>query len=452
MPRKPKKIKVDRLHDIISDEFKKFSDPRALPQISLHDMLMSSFAIFSLKCPSLLNFEKKMQEELKGENLKRLYRLSDVPSDTQLRDVLDNIDFTQHRKIFTKIFADVQRSKLFEKLEFTRLNNEPHYLLALDGSGYFRSEKIKCENCMEYDHKNADGEVITKYGHNMLAASFVNPDLKQVISLFPEPIHNQDGKSKNDCEQNAFKRFIKKFKNEHPKLNVIFLLDALYATKPVIDTLEESGYKYIIAVKSTKSLMFMNVQDGEITGETTKVFKTNTSGVKVIKTKNQSYRFQNNVRLHQDKESPFVNFLDLKETISWEGKRGEEVQTKNFAYITNIQINKENLEKLCQGGRARWKIENETFNTLKNRGYHFEHNYGHGEKNLSYHFIMSMFLAFLIDQIQILGCLKFKKILKGGQGYSYIWETLRELIRFLKVKNWEEVYDVAIRTLCPNTS
>lgn len=452
MARKPKKIKVDRLHDIISTEFSKFSDTRTLPQIPLHDMLMSSFAIFSLKCPSLLNFERKMQEEVRGENLKRLYRLSHVPSDTQLRDVLDTIDYTQYRKIFTKIFADVQRTKLFEKLEFERIDNEPHYLLALDGTGYFRSEKIRCKNCMEYEHKNSDGEIITKYGHNMLAASFVNPDLKQVISLFPEPIHNQDGVSKNDCEQNAFKRFIKKLKKEHPKLKIIFLLDALYATKPVIDLLEDNGYKYIIAVKNTKSLMFMNVKGGEVTGETTSIFKTNTFGTKVIKTKNQSYRFQNNVRLHQDKESPFVNFFDLEEIVKWKGKRGNELQRKNFAYITNININKNNIEKLCNGGRTRWKIENETFNTLKNRGYHFEHNYGHGDNNLSYHFIMSMFLAFLVDQIQILGCVKFKKILEGGQGYSYIWETLRELMRFLKVKNWEEVYDIAIRTLCPNTS
>lgn len=452
MARKPKKIKVEKLLDIISDQFSSFKDPRALPKIPLHDMLMSSFAVFSLKCPSLLSFERVMKDKTRSDNLMTLYRLSKVPSDTQLRDVLDEVDYRSHRKVFTKIFADIQRSKIFEQLEFIRLNNQPYYLLAVDGTGYFRSEKIKCKHCMKYEYENADKEKIIKYGHNMLAASFINPNLNQVISMFPEPIHNTDGQSKNDCEQNAFKRFIKSFRNEHPKLNTIVLLDALYATKPVLELLEEYNIKYIIAVKNTKSLMFSLVKEGEKSGETTVVNKITREGIKVEKHRHRTYRFKNNVRLHQDKESPYVNFLDLSESLTWQGKRGEEKKNKSFAFITNIKIKKDNLEQLCQGGRARWKIENETFNTLKNRGYHFEHNYGHGENNLSHHFIMSMFLAFLIDQVQLLSCVKFKKLKKLTQGYCYLWDKMNACIMMLTITSWEHLYNEIIVRYEQNTS
>ena len=109
-------------------------------------------------------------------------------------------------------------------------------------------------------------------------------------------------------------------------------------------------------------------------------------------------------------------------------------------YITDILITKENVEKLSEGGRCRWKIENETFNTLKNRGYHFEHNYGHGEKNLSYNFIMSMFLAFLVDQIQEISCLSFRKIKSRVKQKSYIWNKINSIIECISVESWDELY------------
>ena len=79
-------------------------------------------------------------------------------------------------------------------------------------------------------------------------------------------------------------------------------------------------------------------------------------------------------------------------------------------------VNKRNVFRLMRGGRARWKIENETFNTLKNQGYNFEHNYGHGEQNLSVVFAMLMMLAFLVDQTQQLCCALFRAALLLDSG------------------------------------
>jgi hypothetical protein len=80
-----------------------------------------------------------------------------------------------------------------------------------------------------------------------------------------------------------------------------------------------------------------------------------------------------------------------------------------------------------RGGRARWKIENETFNTLKNQGYHFEHNYGHGEQHLSVVFAMLMMLAFLVDQAQQLCCALFQAVWAKLGSKRMLWERLRAL-------------------------
>ncbi len=360
MPRIAEKVKIEQLHDIIFQQFRRFKDPRMVAQISLENMLMASLAVFTLKCPSLLSFEREFNEPKRVANLKKLFRMERIPSDTQLRDVLDKVDYLQYRIIFKKIFAHIQRAKIFELFQFMKINNEPHHLLAVDGTGYYRSEKIRYEHCMDYSYTSVTGEEVVKYGHNMLAASFVSPNLKTVIPVFPEPIANEDGSTKNDCEQNAFKRFIKEFRREHPKLKVIFSLDALYATRPIIELIREASCEFIIAVKNSKSSMYRGVKRGLFEGKTKVLVRDRTHGEKVIKKTITTYRYMNKVRLHQDVESPLVNFLDVTEVTTWNGKRGPEREEKRFAYITDIAISNSNLEELAKGGRTRWSRKNQS--------------------------------------------------------------------------------------------
>ena len=103
-----------------------------------------------------------------------------------------------------------------------------------------------------------------------------------------------------------------------------------------------------------------------------------------------------------------------------------------FAWVTDIEITDDNVFELMRGARARWKIENETFNTLKNQGYHFEHNFGHGNKNLSNVFANMMLLAFLIDQVQELCCPVFQKAITFHLRKKYLWEGVKSLSVLLK--------------------
>jgi hypothetical protein len=208
--------------------------------ISLTDCLMSALAMFGVKAPSLLAFDGSRLEETVKHNLKTLYAVNKVPSDTRMREVLDEVDPKAIREAFLSIFHKVQRGKVLERYTFLE-----GYLCLVDGTEIFNSEKIHCKNCCEKKHK--DGRVT--YHHQMLGAVIAHPECRQVIPLCPEPILKQDGIAKNDCERNACHRFLTDLKREHPKLNLTICADALSATAPHINKIKSLGFHFIIVVK-----------------------------------------------------------------------------------------------------------------------------------------------------------------------------------------------------------
>lgn len=100
-----------------------------------------------------------------------------------------------------------------------------------------------------------------------------------------------------------------------------------------------------------------------------------------------------------------------------------------------------------RGGRARWHIENETFNTLKNQGYHFEHNYGHGVQNLSVVFAMLMMLAFLVDQTQQLCCGLFRAVWQKLGSKRALWEILRSHFYHFTFRSMRQLYEAMLYDL-----
>ena len=153
--------------------------------------------------------------------------------------------------------------------------------------------------------------------------------------------------------------------------------------------------------------------------------------------------WQNDVPLNDSNSDLLVNFIEY-----WEKDNSGNV-VQHFSWVTDIEINNKTLMKIMRGGRARWKVENETFNTLKNLGYNFEHNFGHGHQNLSNNLAVIMMLVFLIDQLQRLCCILFQKAAERLKRLSYLWVEMRTFFGKLKFKNWEEflnalAYDVEI--------
>jgi len=115
-------------------------------------------------------------------------------------------------------------------------------------------------------------------------------------------------------------------------------------------------------------------------------------------------------------------------------------ETKRFSWVTDIPLTKESVYRIMRAGRARWKIENETFNTLKNQGYHLEHNYGLGKQYLSMNFVKMTMLAFLVDQAQQLCCALFQAVLKKVGSKKALWEQMRSLFHCFKLTSMEMLY------------
>ncbi len=128
-----------------------------------------------------------------------------------------------------------------------------------------------------------------------------------------------------------------------------------------------------------------------------------------------------------------VSYLLYEQT----DKRGK---VTRWTWVTNLPLEKSTVKKVMRAGRGRWKIENETFNTLKNQGYHFEHNYGHGDRHLATALAMLMILAFLIDQIQQLCCGLFRRLWKGVGTKAKLWATVRSLFSVLVFESMEALY------------
>ncbi len=420
-----KDLSADSLFRRIRCRFDDIFDPRAAkPEIPLGDALMSALAMFSLKDPSLLAFDERRHDP--NDNFRTIYGINLVPSDTQMRAILDPVDPDHLRPLFGDVFRCLQRGKALEN--FTYLDG--YYLVSLDGTTYYSSTKIHCPSCLEKHHR---GGGVT-YSHQLLGATLVHPDRKEVIPLAPEPIINQDGYTKNDCERNATRRWLKHFRREHPHLPVIVVEDGLSANAPHLHDLREAGVRYIIGVKpGDHAFLFQRLRDDDEAGQTQHLTLFD-SATGVL----HHFRFHNGVPLNESHLDELVNVLEYWE-IHPDGK------TQYFSWITDFTLTPDNVDAVMRGGRARWKIENETFNTLKNQGYHLEHNYGHGEQNLSVVLALLMMLAFLVDQTQQLCCPLFQAAWHKLGTKRHLWEEIRNCFRMFVLHSMADLLTALIR-------
>jgi Transposase DDE domain len=420
-PKERKHLSADALFHLVRSGFANIPEPRCEDgDISLTDTLMSAFAMFSLKAPSLLAFDKERAEG----NLHTIYGIQHVPCDTYMRERLDPVSPKWLRPVFKSVFRQLQRGKALEEMGFL----DGHYLLALDGTGYFSSTTIHCTSCLHTVHRHGS----VTYAHQMLGAAIIHPDVRAVIPLMPEPIGQHDGTDKNDCERNAAKRLVVKLRQDHPHLKCIVTEDSLSSNAPHIETLQQHDLHYILGVKEgDHAFLFQQIQTAEHAGRVT-YYERHDRAAGVI----HRFRFVNDVPLNASHVDVRVNFIEY-----WEIG---EAKVQHFSWVTDIRVSKRNVYHLMRGGRARWKIENETFNTLKNQGYNFEHNYGHGEQHLSVVFAMLMMLAFLVDQAQQLCCALFQAVWAKLGSKRLLWERMRALFYDYALASMRQLFEALL--------
>jgi hypothetical protein len=253
-----------------------------------------------------------------------------------------------------------------------------HTLIALDGTEYYCSRKISCSNCST--RKRSDGE--KEYYHSFFGATVVQAGSSTVFPLPPEFITPQDGDTKQDCEYKAFMRWFDRYAEFCKKLNPIYLGDDLYAKHGVCSRILKEGGDFIFTCKDSSHKTLYEFRKG---------LKAEQHIEKVIKGKKVSeYRYSwiENLPIRDGSDALIVNWINVEIANS----SGNVTYHANF--ITNIKPCRENISELISSARTRWKIENETFNILKNNGYHLEHNFGHGKSTLSSVLVVLNLLAF----------------------------------------------------------
>jgi hypothetical protein len=416
-----KHLSFSALRKSVGEVFGRIDDRRQSGKVdfTLHDCLMSALAMMFFQDPSVLSFQRRMQERMHCNNLKTMFGVEAIPSDAVLRKTVDLVDTANINPCFSILFEHLQRGKQLLPYQL----NSGHYLMALDGSQYFSSEKINCPNCLTY--KGTKSKL--RYSHQVLQAVMLHPAMRQVIPLAPEPIIKADGETKNDCERSAGKRLIGKIRAAHPKLKIMITGDGLYSNQPFIDALKSHAMSFVLVAKPTDhKVLFQWVEELEALNGVEHMQLCEPKG------RRHHYRWVNQVPLNGTPDADQVNFFEY-----W--LKVDQKVTYHNSWVTDQTVSKQNIVELVKAGRARWKIENETFNTLKNQGYHLEHNFGHGSQHLSNNFFVLNLLAFSIHQILELCDRGYQYCRSKFSSRKEFWNNLRIVIRVMLFTDFDHL-------------
>jgi hypothetical protein len=419
---------IDILIGLVKDGFSKIKDTRKTNQTyKLQTMLNLAFSMFHLKDGSLSSY--KEQYSVRAENLARVYGVDCLPGDTSFREAVDTVSPKEIQKQFQPQI-DLLKSKGILEQRYVLQSLGGFTAVAIDGTGFYCSGAINCPHCLVKKSRNGK----ESYYHQALGAVAVTPNESTVFPIAAEAIIKQDGSTKNDCELNAAKRIIPQIRatiGTKEEEQIIGIFDALYCNGPLIQDLQKQKISYIIG---TKGKTYVDVQVEELRKKNQLQQITWTVG-KQNKTELYEVNYANGLILNGKYQNILVNYFEVRVTNK---KTGERLYYSTF--ITDIVIEDTIVKELVDVARCRWKIENETFNTLKNQGYHLEHNYGHGKKNLATNFMLLTFLAFLVDQITQQLDEDFQLAKNVAQTFKSLWEKIRNVFYLIPTMSMNAVY------------
>jgi hypothetical protein len=434
MEKSLKHLSFQSLRHCLTLLFRDIPDRRQKSKVehTIHDVVMSGFAMMYFQAPSLLQFQRWLREDRGIDNLAMIFKVETIPEDTQMRKVLDRVDPEQFRPGFKNYLHRLQRGKHLEQYRLL----DGSYLCVTDGSGYFSSSELSCPGCLTKNHRNGT----TTYQHQILMSAIAHPDLKQVLPLMPEEICNSDGTEKQDCEINAGKRFIRKLRKDHPNLKITLGWDGISSKQPLIEMAREERMNFLFVAKPTDHIIMMEwVAEQRKLGETKKKTVTDSQG------RVHRYEWINQVPLNGNDDTVMVNFFHYEMVAT--NKKGERDVTYRNSWVTDFELNSQNIVDLVKAGRCRWKVENECFNTLKNQGYYIEHNYGHGNQHLSFNFLLLTLFAFYCHQIAELTDGLYQAIRKKCGSKRELWETVRSYIKIHVFDSMQMLFEFVLNPL-----
>jgi hypothetical protein len=398
---------------------------------TMEDAALGAFSVFFTQCPSFLAHQKAMEEAKGKSNAQTIFGLEKIPTDNHIRDLLDPVSPEVVFPVFDDAFQLLDKAGHIN--QFRVFNGD--LLISLDGTWFFSSKKLHCENCCKINHK--DGS--TTYYHSVLTPVIGKPGFDKVIALSPEFILPQDGHDKQDCENAAAKRWIQGQGKKYSPLGVTILGDDLFCKHPICKLLLDNGFNFILVCKpaSHKTLYeWVELLEESVERHTVVIRRWNGKIWEVY-----TYRYANNVPLRDSDDTIWVNWMELTITTD-----DGQILYQN-AFATNHKITNKNVQNLVLCGRSRWKVENENNNTLKTKGYNLKHNYGHGKENLSTLLATFIILAFLFHTVLEFMENRYRLIRKKLPARKTFFDDIRALTRYICFDNWDHLLNFMMEGL-----
>jgi hypothetical protein len=426
-------LTLESILSLLSDTFQRIRDHRHPDRVAfqLHDTLLTGFACMFFQHPSLLAFQRRMKERRGRCNLETIFGVCEVPSDSQMRDILDPLETEPLRQLLPLLFERFRRAgwaKQFKTQLTTGKHQGDYYSVALDGTQYFHSTRLECPSCLIKTDANGQAH----YSHSVVAATLVKAGSHKVLPLDVEQVQNSDGHRKQDCELNAAKRLIERLRSEHRQMSVIITGDDLYSHEPFVELLSANRFHYVLVAKpESHKELFEWVEEIDRIGHSV---RGQWQQGPACKRRRFNYRII--------REVPLAGSRRVKVTLLevWEHDAKGKLLYHN-SWVTDLEVDDENIAEIVRLGRSRWKIENEQFNVQKNGGYELEHNYGHGKDNLSQVFYLLNLLAYVTHIILEMGDRLYQRS-RQRASLRELWGDLRSLMKTILVESWQQMLEV----------
>ncbi len=353
-------------------------DPRtgAHQRYSLADAASCALATFFFQSPSFLDFQRRMLEESARSNCQSLFGVADIPCDNHIRNLLAGHD-PDH---FAPLFADCLQTARDQGALDPFLRLDGRLLIALDGIQFHGSDSIHCNDCST---RHVGQHKTKQFFHTMLAATVVADGHKRVLPLLPlfvQPQHDPaanrpdrtEDQRKQDCERNAAKRWLPAHIPHLRAYRPVLLGDDLYCCQPLCALVADLGADFLfICQPSSHKTVYKQLPNRRLWS--TGWVRTRNQRQQV---ESQRYQWRNNVPLRAGDDALRGTWIDFE--ICRNGER-----TYHNSFFTSLEVTADNVAAIARAGRARWKIENETFHSLARHGYHLKHNFGHGQDGLA---------------------------------------------------------------------
>jgi hypothetical protein len=432
----PYALTLDGITKQMRGIFETFVDPRKGKNTSytMVDAALSAFSVFFTQSPSFLGYQRSLEQAHGGNNARTLFGVHEIPSDNQIRTLLDSTPPATLKPVYAFLFDALEQAGVVDS--FRSVGGT--LLLALDGTEHFSSQAIQCECCLSRRHANGQ----TTYFHSALTPVLVKPGMDKVIALAPEFTAPQDGAAKQDCELAAAKRWLAAHGAELAWLKTTVLGDDLYCHEPFCRELLALALGFILVCKpASHPIVYEWLEHLERNGAVGTAVRMRWTGKR---RETDTYRYAQAIPLRDADDALEVNWCELVTTDD-----GGKVLYRN-AFATSLALDDGNVAEVVEAGRGRWKIENENNNTLKTKGYHFEHNFGHGRKHLSSLLASLIILAFLTHTVLEWMDGKYQLLRKKLPSRKRLFNDIRTLTSYLCFQTWEALMDFILKSFEPS--